>query len=163
MNNFLRILLCIVAGVSGLAACAQYLAVVPPGTIPQDWINHAIAASVLMLAIKEGVVVIGDILDDGVRNHSFNIEKLSAKETIQDRAAKSDSKLLRLFLLMIFAGILTFMLAGCSSAARKEIGDELEASGRRVLKAGATATEAAVLEEIRRRVPAPKQPVMVNP
>lgn len=163
MNNFLRILLCIVAGVSGLAACAQYLAVVPPGTIPDAWVKQAVAASLLMLAIKEGLIVILDYLDDGVRNNSFNIEKLSAKETIEQRAAKSDSKLLRLFLLMIFAGILTFMLAGCSSTARKEIGDELEASGRRVLKAGATATEAAVLEEIRRRVPAPKQPVNVTP
>jgi hypothetical protein len=89
---------------------------------------------------------------------SLNIEKLSAKETISQR----DANVTRVLLALLFVGIIGFMLAGCSAVAQKEISAELEASGRRVLKAGTAATEAAVLEEIRRRVPA-KQPVNVTP
>ena len=95
----------------------------------------------------------------GPNSGPLDIEKLSARE---DRLPRRDEDVTRVLLALLFVGIIAFMLAACTSAARKEIGSELEASGRRVLKAGTEATEAAVLTEIRRRVPA-KQPVTVNP
>lgn len=148
MNNALRILLCIIAGISGLAATAQYLAVVPPGTIPQEWINHAIAASLILLAVKEGIVAIGDILDDGVRNNSFNIDKL------KDRVP-----------LIVCGWLCLLVLPACTSADRDAVLTEAKASGARVLKAGAKAAEDAALQEVRGYVnrTAAKQPVHVTP
>lgn len=140
MNNFLRILLCIVAGVSGLAAAAQYLAVIPPGTIPEQWIKQAMAASLIMLAVKEGIIVIGDILDDGVRNNSFNIDKLQEK-----RPAKGETT--NVLIGLLFIGLLAFMLAGCTGPQRQAARTRLEAAALRVVEATSKAAAAAALAE----------------
>ena len=76
MNTFLRILACLALVVSGLAAALDHVHLIPPGTLSPDLLKRMMIASVLLLGAKEGIVAIGDILDDGKRNGSFSIEKL---------------------------------------------------------------------------------------
>lgn len=79
MNTFLRILACLALVVSGLAAALDHVHIIPPGTLSPDLIKRMMIASVLLLGAKEGIVAIGDILDDGKRNGSFSIERLRDK------------------------------------------------------------------------------------
>lgn len=97
MNTFLRILACIALVVSGLAAALDHVHVIPPGTLSPDLLKRMMIASVLLLGAKEGIVAIGDILDDGKRNGSFSIERL------RDKAP-----------LLLFFGFVSFMLASCA-------------------------------------------------
>lgn len=98
MNTLLRILFCIALLITGGLAALQYLALVPPGMIPQDWIIKAGIAATLLGGLKEGIVAIGDILDDGVRNGSFK---------------PGASHLTRMLTMLLFVGMVSFMLASC--------------------------------------------------
>lgn len=107
MNTLLRILFCIALLITGGLAALQYLALVPPGMIPQDWIIKAGIAATLLGGLKEGIVGIGDILDDGVRNNSFSIDKL------KDAAPRSNAGP-RMLAILLFVGLVSFMLASCA-------------------------------------------------
>lgn len=107
MNTLLRILFCIALLITGGLAAAQYLALVPPGMIPQDWIIKAGIAATLLGGLKEGIVAIGDILDDGVRNNSFSLDKL------KDAAPRSNAGP-RMLAILLFVGLVSFMLASCA-------------------------------------------------
>jgi hypothetical protein len=145
MNNVLRILLAIVAGVSGLAACAQYLSLLPAGTVPDEWIKHALAASVLMLALKEGVVVIGDILDDGERNNSFFANRGPKPEP----KPPTDSPTKRLLVGLLFIGLVSFavMTASCTGPQWQAAQARLMDAGLRVVEATGKAAATAALAE----------------
>ena len=155
MNTTLRILLAIVAVVTGLAAGAQYLALVPAGTIPQSWINHALAASVLMLGIKEAIIAIGDIVDDGVRNGSFNIDRVSKGEATK-----------RLGVLLIFLGLLgmMFMAVSCTTQQQDTAKQELKAIGIQIAEAASKAAAEVALQTAEKKlVELEKSPVPENP
>jgi len=146
MNTTLRILLCLVAVITGVAASAQYLALVPPGTIPQAWINYALAASVLMLGIKEGIIAIGDILDDGKLNKSFNIDKL------RDQLPA---------LVLCFA--LT-MCIGCSALQQDAAKEELKVIGIQIAEAASKAAAEVALQTAEKKlIELEKSPVPENP
>ena len=159
MNTFLRILFCIALLITGGLAALQYLALVPPGMIPQDWIIKAGIAAVILGGIKEGIIAIGDILDDGQRNNSFSIDKL------KDAPPRSNAGP-RVLAILLFIGLLSFMLASCAGdkflgldkAGWINVGEETGKEGVRLLLPVA-------VENYReqRRKPADKQPVDVQP
>jgi len=106
MKSFFRILTCLALLITGALASLQYLAVLPPGTIHQDWIIKAGIAAVLLKGFLEGITVIGDIADDGIRNGSFK--------------PGFTEKVTRLLVMLLFVGMVSFMLASCATSASGE-------------------------------------------
>jgi len=98
MKTLFRILTCLALLITGALASLQYLTVLPPGTIPQDWIIKGAIAAVLLKGILEGITIVGDIADDGVRNGSFK---------------PGASHLTRMLTMLLFVGMVSFMLASC--------------------------------------------------
>ena len=157
MNLALRLLLALAALITGLLALTQYLALVPPGTIPQDWIIKAGIATVLLMGAKNFVIAAGDVIDNGKLDGSFNIDNLKDDKLKDDARAKLSR--LSLLVCLLVAGAL---LPACTSAERDAALSEAKASGKRVLSATAKAAEDAALAEVRRLTSA-KQPVNVTP
>ena len=106
MKTFFRILTCLALLITGALASLQYLAVLPPGTIDQNWIIKAGIAAVLLKGFLEGITVIGDIADDGIRNGSFK--------------PGFTEKVTRLLVMLLFVGMVSFMLASCATSASGE-------------------------------------------
>ena len=150
MKTLFRILTCLALLITGALASLQYLAVLPPGTIQQDWIIKGGIAIVILKGILEGITVIGDLADDGVRNGSF-------KPGFQD-------KLTRMLVMLLFVGMVSFMLASCvggkflglDKAGWLHVG---EGTGRETLKL----LPAVTWEQYQKAKAEGKQPVDVQP
>ncbi len=136
MKTLFRILTALALIIGGLLAAVQYLALVPPGTIPADWIIKAGIVAALLKGALEGLTVIGDLADDGVRNGSFDIGKLQTKRPADDGTTT------RVLCALLFVGIIGYMLTGCSSASQKAFEDRFKTALESVAKASsATALE----------------------
>lgn len=138
MKNTLRILSAIGLIVTCLLGMAQMLAVLPPETIPQKYIIIGMLGSAGLSGLKDLIVGIGDILDDGIRNGSYKLP------------------------VAIIAFILGMACMGLTSCGTNAAGEKTFAgvTGSGWLKAGET-TAVVILNE--RAKTAAKQPVNVQP
>lgn len=153
MKTLFRILTCLALLITGALASLQYLTVLPPGTIPQDWIIKGAIAAVVLKGILEGLTIIGDIADDGVRNGSFK---------------PGASHLTRLLTMLLFVGMVSFMLASCVGG--KFLGLDSEGwqnvalnGGKQLGKEAPGVFFRAYTQEAARPKTSAKQPVNVQP
>lgn len=64
-RNILRLLVAVAAIIATITATVNI------DQLPENWKEYAGIAVVALLGIKEIVVIIGDLVDDGKRNNSF--------------------------------------------------------------------------------------------